>query len=67
MTTTTPTMTLAVAPLRRNIGFLALAQALFQSVQGMAIATTPLAALAILGGGTAMARDPAVPMARARA
>ena len=58
MTTTTPVMTSAVAPLRRNIGFLALAQALFQSVQGMAIATTPLAALAILGGGTAMAASP---------
>ncbi len=40
------------SPLQRNITMLALAQALFQSIQTMAIATTPLAALSILGGGT---------------
>ena len=46
-------------PLRRNIGVLALAQALFQSVQGMAIATTPLAALMMLGPGSGLVADPA--------
>ncbi len=45
--------------LRRNIGVLALAQALFQSVQGMAIATTPLAALMMLGPGNTLAAEPA--------
>src|SRR5947208_2936050 len=37
------------APPRRNVAVLALAQALFMSVQGMAIATTPLAAYMLLG------------------
>ncbi len=46
------------APLRRNITILALAQALFQSVQGMAIATTPLAALAMLGNDTDLVSQP---------
>lgn len=36
-------------PRRRNVGVLALAQALFMSVQGMGIAVTPLAAYALLG------------------
>jgi MFS family permease len=36
-------------PQRRNVGILALAQALFMSVQGMGIAATPLAAYMILG------------------
>jgi MFS family permease len=35
--------------LRRNVGILALAQALFMSVQGMGIAATPLAAYSLLG------------------
>ena len=48
----------AGAPLRRNIGILAIAQALFQSIQGMAISTTPLAALSILGGGTTLIAEP---------
>lgn len=43
-----PTATLAV-PQRRNVTVLALAQALFMSVQGMGIATTPLAAYMLLG------------------
>src|SRR5947208_6761681 len=37
------------APPRRNVAVLALAQALFMSVQGMAIATTPLAGYMLLG------------------
>ena len=49
MTTTTSDGQKAGSALRRNIGVLSLTQALFQSVQGMAIATTPLAALAMLG------------------
>lgn len=48
----------AVAHLRRNIAILALAQALFQSVQGMAIATTPLAALALLGSEANLVLQP---------
>ena len=48
----------AGTPLRRNILILAFAQALFQSVQGMAIATTPLAALSILGGGVTWIAEP---------
>jgi MFS family permease len=36
-------------PQRRNVALLALAQALFMSVQGMGIAATPLAAYALLG------------------
>ena len=36
-------------PQRRNVGVLALAQALFMSVQAMGIAATPLAAYALLG------------------
>src|SRR5947208_3201057 len=36
-------------PQRRNVTVLALAQALFMSVQGMGIATTPLAAYMLLG------------------
>lgn len=36
-------------PQRRNVGVLALAQALFMSVQAMGIAVTPLAAYALLG------------------
>ncbi len=36
-------------PQRRNVGVLALAQALFMSVQGMGIAATPLAAHMLLG------------------
>jgi len=38
----------AATPQRRNIAVLALAQALFMSVQGMGIAATPLAAYALL-------------------
>ena len=38
-------------PQRRNVALLALAQALFMSVQGMGIAATPLAAYALLGVG----------------
>ncbi len=38
----------STAPERRNVGVLALAQALFMSVQGMGIATTPLAAYMLL-------------------
>ena len=44
--------------LRRNILVLAFAQAMFQSVQGMAISTTPLAALSILGGGATLIAQP---------
>ena len=40
--------------LKRNIAILAFAQALFQSIQGMAVATTPLAALTILGNDTGL-------------
>jgi MFS family permease len=60
MTTTTTTEAVAAAgtALRRNIGILAIAQALFQSVQGMAIATTPLAALTVLGSGTLWVGEP---------
>jgi MFS family permease len=59
MTTTTTAAAAAAAPaLRRNITILALAQALFQSVQGMAIATTPLAALAMLGNDTSLVSVP---------
>jgi MFS family permease len=58
MTTATETTAATVAPLRRNIAILALAQALFQSVQGMAVATTPLATLAILGAGTVLVSEP---------
>ncbi|MGE3065541.1 MAG: MFS transporter [Hyphomicrobiaceae bacterium] len=36
-------------PARRNVALLALAQALFQSVQGMSVATTPIAAYGLLG------------------
>ncbi len=43
-----PPATLAGPP-RRNVGILALAQALFMSVQGMGIAPTPLAAYSLLG------------------
>lgn len=46
-------------PLRRNIGVLSVAQALFQSVQGMAIATTPLAALMMLGADQGLVSQPA--------
>ena len=46
------------SPLRRNISILALSQALFQSVQGMAIATTPLAALSILGADADLVSSP---------
>lgn len=44
-------MTLAAPskPPRRNVGVLSLAQALFMSIQGMGIATTPLAAYQLLG------------------
>lgn len=58
MTTTAEAASAAKAPLRRNITILALAQALFQSVQGMAIATTPLAALTILGNDTSLVSQP---------
>jgi MFS family permease len=59
MTTATETTAAdAGTPLRRNISILAVAQALFQSVQGMAIATTPLAALAILGQDTGLVSQP---------
>ena len=44
----TPTAAIA-APQRRNVTVLALAQALFMSVQGMGIAATPLAAYMLLG------------------
>ncbi len=37
------------APQRRNVAVLAFAQALFMSIQGMSIATTPLAAYMLLG------------------
>ncbi len=43
---------------RRNIGLLALAQALFHCTQTMAIATTPLAAHAMLGVDKTMATVP---------
>ena len=43
---------------RRNIGFLALAQALFHCTQSMAIATTPLAAHGLLGVDKTMATVP---------
>ena len=46
------------SPLRRNISILALAQALFQSIQTMAIATTPLAALSILGPDAGLVSSP---------
>jgi MFS family permease len=41
--------TLLADPQRRNVAVLALAQALFMSVQAMGIAVTPLAAYALLG------------------
>lgn len=44
--------------LRQNISVLAVAQALFQSVQGMAIATTPLAALMMLGTDQGLISQP---------
>lgn len=40
--------TLALDPARRNVAVLSMAQALFMCTQGMAIATTPLAAYALL-------------------
>lgn len=55
---TSTTTTAPSAALRLNIAILALGQALFQSVQGMAIATTPLAALAILGSGVSLVAAP---------
>jgi MFS family permease len=39
----------SAVPQRRNVAVLALAQALFMSIQGMGIAATPLAAYALLG------------------
>lgn len=54
----TATLQPAHMALRRNITILALAQAMFQSVQGMAIATTPLAALTILGNGSDLVASP---------
>ncbi len=45
----TPVADPSAAPRRRNVAVLALAQALFMSVQGMGIATTPLAAYQLLG------------------
>jgi len=44
-----PLSAMLADPMRRNIGLLAIAQALFMSVQTMAIATTPLAAHMLLG------------------
>src|SRR5262245_6117450 len=41
--------TSVAVPQRRNVAVLALAQALFMSIQGMGIAATPLAAHALLG------------------
>jgi MFS family permease len=46
-----PLTALLSDPQRRNVALLALAQALFMSVQGMGIAATPLAAYALLGEG----------------
>ncbi|MEQ1647388.1 MAG: MFS transporter [Hyphomicrobiaceae bacterium] len=43
---------------RRNVAILALAQVLFHSTQGMAIATTPLAALQMLGDNKTWATVP---------
>jgi len=43
--------TILADPQRRNVGVLALAQALFMSVQAMGIAATPLAAYTLLGPG----------------
>jgi len=43
-----PTLTIPAAPQRRNVALLSLAQALFMSVQSMAIATTPIAAFMLL-------------------
>ena len=51
-TTIDPLMSPAAVPAvprRRNVAVLTLAQALFMSVQGMAIATTPLAGYMLLG------------------
>jgi MFS family permease len=47
-------------PARRNVAVLALAQALFHCTQTMAIATTPLAAFAMLGDAKAYATVPIV-------
>ncbi|MEL7302913.1 MAG: MFS transporter [Pseudomonadota bacterium] len=47
-------------PVRRNVGVLALAQACFMCVQTMGIATTPLAAHAILGVDKSLATLPIV-------
>ena len=44
-----PVTAQSAAPQRRNVAVLALAQALFMSVQGMGIAATPLAAYMLLG------------------
>jgi MFS family permease len=58
MTTSLETPVMDRTLLRTNITVLALAQALFQSVQGMAIATTPLAALAMVGQDTDLVASP---------
>ena len=43
------TASASAAPMRRNVAILAIAQVLFQCTQSMSIATTPLAAYAMLG------------------
>ncbi len=47
-----------VLPMRRNVAILASTQALFQCTQVMSIATTPLAALSMLGSDTPYATVP---------
>ena len=48
----------AVTPMRRNVAVLALAQTLYQCTQTMSIATTPLAAYAMLGADKTLATVP---------
>lgn len=50
--------TLLADPARRNVAVLAVAQALFQCTQTMAIATTPLAAYSLLGADKTFATVP---------
>jgi MFS family permease len=49
-----------VSPMRANVALLALCQALMMSVQGMGIATTPLAGYALLGADKTLATVPLV-------
>ncbi len=50
--------TILAEPARRNVAVLAVAQALFQCTQTMAIATTPLAAYSLLGADKTFATVP---------